>query len=278
MLIKQLEAAMGWYRPPSDPHETCFISSGLPFISRGRLRQFVRDISDPKGAKVFVVNGLSKMGKTYSRAFLEYVRLELRDDPLRAYVPVQIDLADDPLETPPSFDPEYLARSIAMGFSWNYDSMPKPPTTRYAKELAQWIIGQSLRSNGNWVIVLDGFHHPALHTESRELIQQLIRRITLHSSNIRLLLLNFGEELIPADVHPIIYTEVVSTLTLSDVEGFFTTLYQQKGRAPDREVIDFIAQKIIAKTKEIIAKSLPTASNYNELLSMQVKITAETLG
>ena len=260
-----------WYRPPVDPYETCFVpgpqACPQAFISRRTLRDFARHIKDALGNSVLVVNGLSNTGKTYSFQLVTYIRRALLGQGGNAYVLAHVDLKD---EIHTQYEPEALASDIARPVGWDTASMPRRPSTRYVKELCRWLLGQSNQKNETVLVVLDGFHHKDLYGETRDMIQELIRQVSANTSKISLMLLNFPTELIPAQLPGPIQFEDVSRLTVAELTDFFSTLYRQKGRVPDPDVIDLIVYSVIDKVA-------PAATNYNELLNYKATEAAMEL-
>jgi Effector-associated domain 1 len=256
-----------WYRPPEDPYETCFVSGPKAFISRRDLRDFVRNIRATLGKPVLVINGISNTGKTFSFQLLTYLRRAFQAYNDYRYLLARIDLKN---EIYSQYEPDTLAAEIAGQLGWRTESMPRRLSTRYTKELCRWLIGESNRQDAIAVVVLDGFHHPELYRETRDMVQQLIWQISENTSNIRLVMLNFPESLIPANLPGPIERESVSLLTIVELNEFFTILYKQKGRVPDPSVINRVVQLVLEKVET-------DAPNYNDLLNQHVTEAAKTL-
>ena len=256
-----------WYRPPSDPYETCFVPGPQAFMSRQVLREFIRNLSVPLGVPILVVNGISSTGKTYSFQLPAYIRRAFQQQSEPTYTLARIDLMD---EIYSSYEPEMFVKDIAGQLGWSIDSMPKRPSTRYAKELCRWLIGQSNQHTGIIVLVLDGFHHSDLYSETRDTVQELVRQVSANASNLRLLLLNFPDTLLPPSLPGPVQRENLGPLTAAELTEFFSILYQQKGRVPDPNIIDVIVQSILAKVP-------PGIPNFNELLNKTVTQAAMEL-
>src|SRR5262249_51143876 len=156
-----------------------------------------------------------------------------------------------------TYEPEALASDIAGQLGWDTASMPKRPSTRYVRDLCRWLLGRSIHENEAVLVILDGFHHKDLHGETRDMVQELIRQVSANTSRFSLLLLNFPKELIPANPPGVIQHEDLSTLTTTDLTDFFSTLYRQKGRVPEKAVIDIVVRSVLAPVP-------PDEPNYNE--------------
>lgn len=265
-ILARLQAASAptWYPRPADPFEACFIEPGpQPFINRKTLRQFLREIDTPGGFPLLAVNGLSKTGKSYSFQFIGYLKRRLS-----SYLLAWVDLKD---EVYGEYKPEDLARDIADSFGWDVVSMPRRPSTRYPKELTRWMLGQSNRGDQppRAVIVLDGFHQPELYGETREFVQELIKQIAANTSQLRLVLLNYSDNLLPPGLPPI-RKEPLTVLSRPELSEFFTDLARQKGQNPTPDAIDSIVDWVINQ----IPDNDPA---YNERLNQQVIEAAQRL-
>jgi hypothetical protein len=249
---------------PVDPIDVCFMDPGpQPFISRQTLRQFLRQAVTPNGFPILVVNGLSKTGKSYSFQYISYLKRQTSD-----FAVAWVDLKD---EVYGEYKPEDLARDVAIPLGWDLASLPPRPSTRYAKDLAKWMLGQSNQkiAVAAVVIVLDGFHQPELYGETREFVQEMIKQVAANTSKIRLVLLNYGETLLPPGLPPIA-TEPLTMLSRPEVTQFFTTFAKQRGQTPDPAAIDDIVKFVV----DDIQSNDP---EYNEKLNQKVKEAAQLL-
>ena len=267
-ILDRLAAAEAetWYPRPANPFDAYFIEPGpQPFINRKALRQFMQQVSKPNGFPILVVNGLSKTGKSYSFQFIGYLKRQVDH-----YHLGWVDLCD---EVYGDYKPEFLVRDIAVPLGWDLSSMPQRPSSRYPKELAKWMLGQSNRPANPplppVVIVLDGFHQPELYGETRELVQELIKQVAANTSKIRLVLLNYADDLLPPGLPPI-RKEPLTTLSRPEVVEFFTNIAKQKGHTPDATVIEQIVDQAIGP----IPLNDPA---YNERLNQRVTEAAQLL-
>ncbi|HEY0381466.1 MAG TPA: effector-associated domain EAD1-containing protein [Candidatus Elarobacter sp.] len=265
-----------WYEPPN-PHDTLFVPGRCPFISRRTLRDFARAMVTPDAMSVLVVNGAPKSGKSYSYRLFSYVRRVLENDPQRCYGLAHADLS---VESPPEYEPTHLATTIALqartegapAGQWDLKTIP-PPGPRHARDVAEWCVGNSRLRKMVVVIVLDGFGDDNLRSDTRDMLQHLIWLVSANNSNVRLLLLNFREELIPASLPGPIQHEHVAPLTTAEITDFFTTLANHKGLRTDRAGID----EIVASVMRQANRSVANYANYNEVLNGLVKSAAGLL-
>jgi Effector-associated domain 1 len=264
-ILKRLGEATTTLKPPPDYFEACMIEPGpQPFISRRTLRDFLRQLNTPNGFPILAVNGLSKTGKSYSFQFIGYLKRVLA-----AYELAWVDLST---EAHAEYKPENLAQDISLPLGWDLDTLPKRPSNRYAKELTRWVLGQWSRKQGGspLVIVLDGFHQPELYGETRDFVQELIRQVAANTTLVRLILLNYGDALLPPGLPPI-RREPLATLSRPEVVEFFSGVARQvSGAEPDKAVIEGIVDSVMNK----VPLGDPA---YNELLNQRVMETAQAL-
>jgi hypothetical protein len=264
-ILKRLAEGATALKPPPDYFEACIIEPGpQPFISRRILRDFLRQLNTPNGFPILSVNGLSKTGKSYSFQFIGYLKRVLA-----AYELAWVDLST---EVYAEYKPENLAQDISLPLGWDLDTLPKRPSNRYAKELTRWVLGQWSRKQAGspLVIVLDGFHQPELYGETRDFVQELIRQVAANTTLVRLVLLNYGDALLPPGQLPI-RREPLAPLSRPEVVEFFSGLSRQvSGKEPDKTVIEGIVDRVL--------NQVPLGDPaYNELLNQRVMETAQLL-
>jgi hypothetical protein len=250
------EAALKRMSP--DPFDDCLIEpGGQPFISRSLLRQFFREISAPTGHSVLIVNGLPQTGKSYSFRFVCYLEKRLHN----GYEVAWKDLGE---EAQGAYLPHELVGDLTRPLGWDLSSLPDPAGRRYHKDLTGWLIGQAKREHADWplVIVLDGFHQPDLHVGTRLFIQELIKQVASTPTRIRLVLLNYGPDLLPPSLPPIA-EEKVANLSKPEVVEFFHWLFKQDNEAPEPGAAEIAAEVVLA--------DLPADHpSYNEQLNKRI--------
>jgi len=269
ILARLAAEAAALLTPPANPFEACLIEPGpQPFISRRVLREFLQQVSNPRGFPILVVNGLSKTGKSYSFQFIGYLKRMLS-----AYDLAWVDLST---EAHAEYKPEVLAQDISLPLGWDLATLPKRPSNRYSKELTRWVLGQWSRSQAGrnapspLVIVLDGFHQPELYGETRDFVQELIKQVAANTTQVRLVMLNYSDALLPPGLPPI-RREPLAPLSRPEVVEFFSGVARQvSGAEPDKAVIEGIVDRVM--------NQVPLGDPaYNELLSQRVMETAQLL-
>jgi hypothetical protein len=259
------------YVESEDPHDTCFVAGPREcsaFVARQALREFIRDIAGPRGASIFIVNGPSETGKTYSAQLLTYVRtyFKLKDRP--TYKLASIDVSKHDLAT---FDPITLAKEIACRVSWDPATIPERTSPRSFKDVCRWLIEKASSGAQRVVVALDGVNALGRYSEAFELVQELITVVSTNDTNIKLVVLNFRIEDLPETVANQVSVESVSQLTEGDVKIFFATLYEQKkGQAPDIASIDKIAVRVMRDLQE----GMP---HFNRSVNLAVSRAAKML-
>ena len=181
-----------------DPFEEMLLFTRAPFLARGNTRAALRALLNPTPLQPFVViNGLSKLGKTYTTQFIEHV-LRMRTD--IQYCGVEV--SRDPKAAPPGAD--MLAQQLVVDLGGEptvADPRNLPPNTQDEA----WFNGNINRiiSAGDrtkkWWIVLDGFNGPRLRDDTKELIVRLAHRLTSGAGKqrFRMVLLDFDKTILP---------------------------------------------------------------------------------
>jgi hypothetical protein len=242
--LKGREAAHGYRRP--DPVETCLIN-GRVFIDRRPLRDAIRALSPMPTRPIVAVNGPSRWGNTFSLQLLRYVAAETG-----AFKLASIDLSE---EQHVRFRPGDLARRIILqlGRSGDLPHMPKETDAgsaiRWALELGDWLLGLAGEANKVWVVALDRFAHPDLPIETREMIKYLVKRAAEAGSHIRVVLVAYGEGLLPKEVSAHVSFESLRELTRDDLLQWLERLADQQAIAIEEGVLDGIADSILAKAQ-----------------------------
>jgi hypothetical protein len=173
---------------PADRFTDSLLFANQPFLERTKTRAALRGLLQNKPRQPFVViNGLSKLGKSYTADFIDHVLLE-GDDPEACVVRVVP-------ETGSSIGPSELARDLVARMGGDRATEPKKDTNsdRWCEELVSWITEPGIKEQKTWWIVLDGFNKNELRADTRLLIAKLATRITSAKPRrfFRLILLDF---------------------------------------------------------------------------------------
>jgi hypothetical protein len=180
-----------------DPFGTHRLHTGSPFLDRTILRDALQQKVLPASKNVLVVNGPKQSGKSYTRAYIEYVcRLPCeqlpgdRDPPFRH---VALDLDPDDA---PTYGAEALAAELVS--KMECPSSPPPPSgdTR-ERELERWVFDQAAGTQLRWWWVFDGFANDDLPKPTKTLLNRLLMRVRdgTAARRVRIALLDYERPL-----------------------------------------------------------------------------------
>jgi hypothetical protein len=207
---------------------------------------------------VLAIDGPRSAGKSYSRDFLNYVCENYHGwnhQPHRV-IYVDMDLF--------AYEPEDLARAIGTSLGLADSTMPPEKgeqAPRRVPALVDWL-SNAIQNNITimWWIVLDGFRLYPQPKATHDLIRALLDAADLKNlSNVRLLLVNYGEFLDPDTKLYILIEEISSIGNESDIEHFFRYLYTVSGRNVDETEIKENVKKVMDQVDAEVAKLGPEA-------------------
>lgn len=179
---------------PPDPFEQPLMVTRAPFLARLRTRAALKALLTQAPLQPFVVvNGLPKLGKTYTSQFVGHV-LHGRNDALHCVVELEPN-------TGAAVGPLELTRELvaSMGGRMDFDVPINTNREAWYKELINWIVSTGINSGQKWWLVLDGFNRQELRSDTQDLIVRFAKRITngLPQQRFRLILLDFDHTLLP---------------------------------------------------------------------------------
>lgn len=164
----------------TNPWETCFVFGNQPFLDRKEVREALQRNG---GFGAVAINGPPGVGKSHC---YELALFATNVSGSAQVVPVDLKKAGGY-----SMSAEDLMRDLArqMAFTLELFPMTKDPLPgRWAQELTSWFIGRLRASQKPWLIVLDGFGHPLLPSETRELILRMVEALrTVPDSKLMLI-------------------------------------------------------------------------------------------
>src|SRR5439155_9096118 len=117
------------------------------------------------------------------------------------------------------FRPNALARSIMlqMGRPQQVQYMTKEDEAgslpRWARDLCDLLIAEARASAKTWIIALDGFYHPELPTETKDMVRELVKRAALPDSPLRVVLIHYSDDLLPLDIKSRVEPESLKPVT-----------------------------------------------------------------
>jgi hypothetical protein len=207
-----------WYGT-ADHFEAVFVRGGQPFLDRRSLRQHLRALATPGGARILAVGGPPRSGKTYTIELISYLA-DVQATAGDKFNILWVDLDD---EATFLLSPGDLASAIVDKLPMRVEARP-PKSDRWVPELRDWIVREVKRSGGTWWLVLDNFHHPDLPQDTRSLIGQLMVQADRAVPELRVVMLTHTPELLPAKLAGRILTEQTASVGPPELTAFFTQL------------------------------------------------------
>jgi len=229
----------GWYQPP-DPYQTCYVHADRSFINRREFRNALRRLTQPLGLGVLIVNGPLGCGKTHSGKLVHYI-----SQVTGAYDVAALDVKEEGKQ----IQPDELVVSVAGQMGIAVESMPKQqaPPARWLRELVNWLAGEIKRSGKTCWILLDGFGHPDVPKDTQDLIQRLVRRASQQLPQLRIVLLEFDDAKLPADVPAAV--DLVSHLDKTHLIEFLADIFAHMKRQPGPTEVADMAEQVLASVQ-----------------------------
>jgi hypothetical protein len=166
----------------TNPWDTCFVFGNQPFLDRKEVRDALQRDG---GFGAVAVNGPPGVGKSHC---YELALFAANVSGSAGVVPVDLKKTGTYNMTA-----EDLMRDLARQMAFTLELFPTtkdPLPGRWAQELTSWFIGRLRASGKPWLIVLDGFGHPLLPAETRELILRMVEALRTVPDS-KLLLIEF---------------------------------------------------------------------------------------
>jgi hypothetical protein len=204
--LKQLSPPK--YHPPKKPWETCLVYVEVPFISRPVTRHAIEGFGSrlkegpwEPAARVLVVNGPSKSGKTYTCELIRYVKAMYGPGVLE---PVMLDYKNMPVA---GFGPAELIGLLLDQVNPGWSRHAQLPVldnqqeARWIRELCHMLRDEAFSAGKTYCLVLDGFDAPRVPGLVIECIQYLIslavgrENFDEHRDVLRIVLLGFKKSI-----------------------------------------------------------------------------------
>jgi hypothetical protein len=201
----------------------CIVHHRRVFINRREFRHNLSRMREDDGPRILSINGTTGLGKSHSLHLISYVVTRTQNSEFG-----EIDLKRTPSK---QITPDQLVRSLAvqMGFPIKDDIFVQGAQSAWwTFELADWLARQADKSGKACWIVLDGFEHPAVPQPTHEFIQHLLQACAKRD-RLRLILLDFREDRIPAEIHSFILVEQLREISETELRQFFGDLYAHHG-------------------------------------------------
>jgi hypothetical protein len=223
----------------NNPYQAWRVDQGRLFIDRKPLRDHVKELAE-KDRRFMVVNGPKGSGKTYSIYYLNFLRSLHKFKFKASHIVIEREL-------PTTYYPDVFARRIARDLGLSSDEIPQQQNVkdRWAGEVCDWLVDQLLRAESNqYWIVLDGFNHPDLPKETKQMVAALIDAVDLRLTNVRLVLIDYPEAL-RSEIRPLVRDETLHHFDREELTIFFQERFEQPRSESDEELIAQYVDKIM---------------------------------
>jgi hypothetical protein len=208
---------------PGDTCSSCVVHQSRVFINRRDFRKHISRMKETGGPRILSVNGSSGLGKSHSLHLISYV---VSNTPGSEFG--EIDLKRAPSR---QIRPDQLVQSLAMklGFSLENDIfLQEAQEAWWSFNLAGWLASQAETSGKPCWVVLDGFEHQDVPKATHEFIQHLMQACA-NRDRLRLILLEYHEDRIPADILRDVVVERLKEINETELGQFFADFYEHRG-------------------------------------------------
>lgn len=185
--------------PPSIYDSSWLLSDSRPFFDRHQLRGHVRRLIEEDGWPILRVVRADEesFGRSYTSRFFQHLER-------RAPVRLRVLTAAISEGAGPSYQVEDLLEELGSQFSTS-ELIPERTSSSFPTQAARWLLRQMIRSDGFWLVVLDGFGQRPINEEVQQTVEDLARRIPQgqHRQRIRLVLIDYKDglpDVDPADI------------------------------------------------------------------------------
>jgi hypothetical protein len=202
---------------------TILLLRRVPFVDRDPIREAMKEMDRPDGWCGLVINGPTKVGKTYCEQYLAHERLKRwPNDRLAA-----VNLDREPSRT---IELLQLASRLCLAIRQQEtrlsDPQPGQKPEVWAVELAVAVANHADQCGQRVWILLDGFDHPSVRPEIHNFIAKLAEE-ALHRDRFRLILMGYTK-LWDDQIELTIRRESLTYLTADDLKHFFAELNAQR--------------------------------------------------
>jgi hypothetical protein len=258
---------------PHNPLATQRLHHGGAFLDRKELRNKIEKLLLPARKNFLVVNGPKQSGKSYTSSYIEFLCRQSpavlspeAQGPCFGHALIELE-ADD--------RPSYGAEELAIDLVSKMERPSTPPEAladSRERELVRWVFEEAAETGMRWWWVFDGFCGDDMVSDTRKLLQRLLRRVAEGgpaAKRIRIALIDYPDDL-PDQVRAMTeYDTVQPPSTVGDlyVREYFEEFFRDK-RADD-DVVQFT-------TKDVL-QDLPCDTTRLRELRMRIDSATERL-
>jgi hypothetical protein len=197
------------------------LRGGRCFIDRTDLRGKLGLLRTAE-SRVLIVTGDRRTGKTYTRELVNFVC-----DKIASYKAINADLDRSP------FDALALAEHLGAQLGLDRQTIPKQDQeqkTRFTLRLCDWLLSPIVGSaNTTYWFIFDGFREQPLLPDTRDLLSELALRAEMYLKQVRIVLLNYSEDL-PIDIIDYVLREEVKMIGRQELCEFFNQVNSDAGK------------------------------------------------
>lgn len=171
--------------PNAEVFQARWVIANQPFFDRVGTRDAIRKLLEGVTHPILRINGPDGSGKSYTLELLAHLSEQGPPHVRFTWAAVEPDNA-------PSYTLEELAETLTLPMLIE-EPMPPRSTSSYAKALCLWIIRNTMRQPGVWVLVLDGFGNENVRGEVRQLVEALSAQVLAPEivKRVRLVLIDY---------------------------------------------------------------------------------------
>lgn len=221
-----------------------------PFIDRKSLRGALKNMCSTDGPRVLVVNGPSLIGKSYSLYLISHVSQHVGDQSVLWFDLAKLRSIEEPVAV--------LATKLALQLGLEVKDVPskgQSTDTRWASDLAEWIVGiVTQRQQFYWIVfdsvsqVYDRLSHIALLPGVYDFIVNLAGFADTITTLLRIVLLDCEPDVLPEHLSAGAELESPGLIQPTDVKQFFQQLLA--GSSEPADLADNVDQAV-AKVEQL---------------------------
>jgi hypothetical protein len=231
-------------RADADPFTACRLSGGYVMIDRSPVRDGLRQLREPNGRRILVVNGPRYSGRSHTLQLISYHHL-VRQSP--RVVPVDLAVFARMRGPQVVVTPHDLAVSITSKLGYQCQVADPPHDGQWST----WVIKfcddfepfAADDARNPWLLI-DALDSVVTLQSTLDLIGELARRIAQHLTGLRLVLLGYGGSL--AAISRQVRTHDLDQIGVAEVLEFFRDALDELGVAwTDAQLVE-LATRVLS--------------------------------
>jgi hypothetical protein len=207
----------------TDPYEIIWLRGSRPLVNRKDLRTRARAMFVDDLAKVMIIRGKSKTGRSYSMLYFQHLAadqgFDVIDLNLERMMQQKIRVNAYQLAL-------VLDQSFGIGFSFAPNEEERQDAFKVEPFVQGFIRAVKNRKNERWVLIVDGFVHVEPEESGWSLIHRVAVAAELSLTNLRVVLLEHDKDLLLEIGAPPLHDETAE-FTDDEVGGFFERFYRE---------------------------------------------------